>query len=138
MKFNEKLKKLYLLCPIRHTLFIISLSIIALHLALRNSAAAMKFISQNIVQPINQICTLLTSYFSFSVAELLIACLIIAFAVYLVYCLVLSYKNKKMLYMFLISAVTVITAIILLLLFLVDNGGNRGYICAYIDKSEYA
>ena len=111
MKFIEKLKKLYMLCPIRHTIFIISLMVIALHLALRNSAAAMKFISQNIVQPINQFCTMITSNFSFSVAELLIACLIIVFAVYLVYSLVLSYKNKKMLYMFLISAVTAITAI---------------------------
>jgi len=72
-------KTRYRLCPGRHLLVLGSMAVIVLHLLCRTSPAWMGWLSQRLVRPINHLCSRLSALLPFSLAELLIAGLILGF-----------------------------------------------------------
>ncbi|MBP3538311.1 MAG: DUF3810 domain-containing protein [Oscillospiraceae bacterium] len=96
---NKTVKKrgfaaIYKLCPAAHTVGLISLAVILLHLALRHNHALMVRLSDNVVQPIHHALAHFNSAVSFSVAELLIVCAVLFVLAELVLGVVLLLRRK--------------------------------------------
>ena len=105
------MKIVFLFCPVRHVLLLISAVLILLHLVLRRSYDIIHAIAINVVRPINQFCTKITSVFNFSIAEVFIAVLVIGFIAYLVYTVISCIKRQNTgiaLYRLFITALTMI------------------------------
>ncbi len=112
--YLDKLYRCFRLCPIRHSLLLLGLFGILLHLLSRRSPAWMRFVSRCVVQPINHMCSRISAVLPFSLAELLIVLGLLTLLVYLVWMLVTIVRRGeagKRLYRLaatLLSAVTVI------------------------------
>ena len=74
----------YMLCPVRHTLLLLSLALILLHLLTRPIRALNVWLSAVAVRPAHLWLSGLTGQVPWSVAELLIALLVFALGYYLV------------------------------------------------------
>ena len=97
------------ICPVRHILVILSALIILLHLLTRSGRLQMIWISNHVIRPIHKTLSVWTSHVPFSVAELLIALLVILAIVYLILqivSLIRKPERLKRLYRTLISFVT--------------------------------
>lgn len=97
------------ICPVRHILVILSALIILLHLLTRSGRLQMIWISNHVIRPIHKTLSVWTSHVPFSVAELLIALLVILAIVYLILQIIALIKKPerlKRLYRTLISFVT--------------------------------
>lgn len=82
METKEKKKSglaaFYRLCPVRHTLVLLSLLAIVFHLATRGSFAVNAALSEGFVRPVHKFMSRLTGLVPFSVAECMIAAAVIA------------------------------------------------------------
>ena len=104
------MKKVFSLCPVRHIILIISLLLILSHILLRKSYAAMKAVSA-VVREINQFCSKITSILPFSLAEFVIALLVLGFIYYLILSLIKSKGFALTAYKLIITAVTMVAAV---------------------------
>lgn len=105
------MKKLYSICPVRHVLLLASAVLILLHLILRKSYEVIHVIATSFVRPVNQLCTKITSVFSFSVAEFFIASLVMGGFAYLIFTVIICVKKKNFkiaLYRLFITVLTII------------------------------
>ena len=82
IKKKSRLRLLYGICPIRHTLTLAGLAVIALHLLLRDNHALMAWLSDRIIHPAHRILSRLCSHVPFSVAEVLICTFFISLIAY--------------------------------------------------------
>ena len=64
---------IFMLCPVRHGLILLSGLVILLHVLSRGSYAINRFMSERFVRPLHRLLSVLTAKIPFSVAELLIA-----------------------------------------------------------------
>ena len=72
------------ICPVRHVLLLLSLLVIAAYFLLRGNHDLMAFLSERFVRPCHRALGRATNAFSFSVAELIYALLIVAGLVYII------------------------------------------------------
>lgn len=82
---KHKLKEFYMLCPMAHTVGIVSAAVIVLHMLTRHNKGLMVKISENFVRPYHQTMAELLNSLPFSMAELLIwaaGVSVLAFVIY--------------------------------------------------------
>lgn len=94
-KVKNGLKAWYKLCPVRHTLILVSALVIAFHLLTRPLHALNVWLSENAVRPLHRWLSTVTGRVPFSIAELLIALLVVFLLVYLVSQLVDFFRKPK-------------------------------------------
>ena len=94
-KVKSGLRAWYKLCPVRHTLILVSALVILLHLLTRPLRALNVWLSERFVRPAHLWLSTQTGRVSFSVAELLIALLVVFLLVYLVSQLVDLFRKPK-------------------------------------------
>ncbi len=97
------------ICPVRYFLIVLSAVIILLHLLTRSGRLQMMWISDHAIRPIHRALSVWTSHVPFSVAELLIALLVILSIVYLVLQIIALFRKPdklKRVYKTLISFIT--------------------------------
>ena len=97
------------ICPVRYFLIVLSAVIILLHLLTRSGRLQMMWISDHAIRPIHRALSVWTSHVPFSVAELLIALLVILSIVYLVLQVIALFRKPdklKRVYKTLISFIT--------------------------------
>ena len=102
-------KSFFRICPLRHILILISAAVILLHLLLRSEKLQMIWISNHVIRPVHRFLAVLTSSIPFSLAELLIALLVILSVFYLVFQIVALIRRPekgKRIYRTLVSFVT--------------------------------
>lgn len=85
---EQKTKKLtfrdiFMLCPARHVLLLLSALIIAAQRLTRNDTALMNRLSQSVVRPLHRVLSRLTDRLPFSAAELLIAAAVLLTVTYI-------------------------------------------------------
>jgi len=102
------------ICPIRHTVVIVSAAVILLHRALRGSHALMSRLSQTFVRPLLRRLGERCAACSFSVAELLMAAAVTLAVVYILFCL--EHRSRRggflsRLYRFVLSFVSFALAV---------------------------
>ena len=85
----------YMLCPLRHTLILVSALVITIHLLTRPLRALNVWLSENAVRPAHRWLSTLTARVPFSVAELLIALLVFFLVFYLLSQLVNLFRKPK-------------------------------------------
>lgn len=73
------------ICPVRYIMIIISALVILLHLLTRSGRLQMVWISNHVIRPVHKMLSVWTSHVPFSVAELLIALLVILALFYIVW-----------------------------------------------------
>ncbi len=98
-----------MICPVRHFLIVISALAILLHVLTRSDRLQMVWISAHVIRPIHRTLSVWTSNVPFSVAELLIALLVILALVYIVLQIVALIRKPdklKRIYRTLISFLT--------------------------------
>lgn len=83
-----------MICPVTHTVALVSALVILLHFALRHKHTLMVTLSEKLVQPIHHALALFNSHVGFSVAELLIVCAVLFVIAELVWGLVLLLRCK--------------------------------------------
>ncbi len=113
-KVKSGLRAWYKLCPLRHTLILVSALVILLHLLTRPLRALNVWLSAQLVRPAHRWLSAQTGQVPFSVAELLIALLVVFLLVYLVSQLVNLFRKPKFflrLYRTLMTLVTLPLAI---------------------------
>lgn len=76
------------LCPARHVILFLSAALIAAYFALRQNAAVMLWVYENIVRPYHAVASALCGGVKFSVAGVLIAAAVLGAAAYAVYAVV--------------------------------------------------
>lgn len=79
---------IFALCPVRHTLLLVSLVLICAHLLTRQNHALCVYLSNNFVRPVHFVLTRFYAHVRFSVAELMIAAAVIAILIWLVLSLI--------------------------------------------------
>ena len=94
-KVKSGLRAWYKLCPLRHTLILVSALVILLHLLTRPLRALNVWLSAQLVRPAHRWLSAQTGRVPFSVAELLIALLVVFLLVYLVSQLVNLLRKPK-------------------------------------------
>lgn len=92
---KTKLKNFYKLCPIAHTVGLLSAFIIILHLLLRHNKVLMVKISENFVRPYHQAVAEILNGVHFSVAEVIIIFAGIGVIAYLIYGIVRLICQKE-------------------------------------------
>ena len=98
---KHKLKEFYMLCPMAHTVGIVSAAVIVLHLLTRHNKGLMVKISENFVRPYHQTMAELLNSLPFSMAELLIwaaGVSVLAFVIYGSVRIVIEKERLKRLY----------------------------------------
>ena len=80
-----KKHSLFALCPAAHLIALLGALVIALHLLFRHDSERMRALSEGFVQPLHHRLAALTAPLPFSLAELLIALLIVAVIVYIIF-----------------------------------------------------
>lgn len=116
-KTTEKksgLAAIFRLCPVRHIIALVSAVLIIVHLLLRGNHQVMVQISQSFVRPVLAGLARFTGLFPFSVAELMIALLVIGLLVFIPLSILRIVKGEnrlKQLYKFIISLVTLALAV---------------------------
>ena len=98
------------ICPFRHILIVLSILIIALHLLLRSGKPQMKWISQHVIRPLHRTLSVLTAGVPFSVAEFLIALLVIGAIIYLVWQIIAMVRRPERLKRLYKTVITYLTA----------------------------
>lgn len=94
-KVKSGLRAWYMLCPLRHTLILVSGAVILFHLLTRPLRALNVWLSAHMARPAHRWLSVQTGRVPFSVAELLIALLTIFLLVYLVSQLVNLFRKPK-------------------------------------------
>ena len=94
-KVKNGLGAWYKLCPVRHTLILVSALVIAFHLLTRPLHALNVWLSENAVRPAHRWLSTVTGRVPFSVAELLIALLVFSLLIYLSSQLVSFFSKPK-------------------------------------------
>lgn len=113
-KEKKGLRAWYSLCPLRHALILVSGAVILAHLLTRPLRALNVWLSAQLVRPAHRALSTLCGKLPFSVAELLIALLVLGLAVYLVSQLVNFFRKPRFflrLYRTLVTLVTLGLAI---------------------------
>ena len=87
-KRPSRLAAWFRLCPARHILALLSLTLLCVYLALRDNAAVMAAVSGGFVRPYHRLLTRLTGNLPFSLAECLIVAAVLAALGYTVWTLV--------------------------------------------------
>ncbi len=85
---KPSLRRWFRLCPVRHVLSLIGLAVIAAFHLLRQDKALMQTLSDGLVRPYHRAMSRLCSHLSVSVAEWLIALLVVAALVYIIFFIV--------------------------------------------------
>ncbi len=85
----------YKLCPVWHTIGLISGLIIILHLLTRHNKQLMKKIAAGFVQPYHQFMAKLCAKTEYSVAEIIILLAAVGVIAYLIYSIICLVKNKE-------------------------------------------
>lgn len=88
------LAAIFALCPAWHCLALVSAGFILLHLFTRGNKPLMSFLSENFVRPVHGFLARLCSFFSFSLAELLIYLALGGGAVYIIYSIFAVIRSK--------------------------------------------
>lgn len=94
-KTEAALKRIYRICPGRHTLLLVSGALVLLFLALRNNRELMRKLSDCAVRPLHRGLSVFCSRFPFSVGEMLIAAAVIFLLVCLFFFLRWIIKKPK-------------------------------------------
>ena len=96
IKLSEKAKKIYRMCPARHILLLISAAVIAFHFITRNDHALTSSLSISFIRPLHGFLAILNSRVPFSVAELLLAAVVLFAVVYLlIQIILLAVRNSR-------------------------------------------
>jgi hypothetical protein len=98
------------LCKARHILSILSLVIITAYFLMRENKGLMASISKALVQPYHRLAGRITSVVDFSVAEFLYLIVILAVLIYIIRAVILLIKRGERLKRAYLTAVTLITA----------------------------
>lgn len=93
-KKKSGLAAVYMLAPLRHSLLILSVLLILLHLAFRGNYTVMSAVSDGIARPYHRFMARLCSYVPFSVAEMLIALLVSGILVYIICAIVRLIRHE--------------------------------------------
>ena len=94
-KVKSGLRAWYRLCPLRHTLILVSGAVILLHLLTRPLRALNVWLSAHMVRPAHRWLAAQTGRVPFSIAELLIALLVVFLLVYIISQLVNLFRRPK-------------------------------------------
>lgn len=94
---NKKinLKSFYKLCPVSHTLGLISALVIIFHLLTRDNKALMVSMSENFVQPAHRALSHFFSHFEFSASEIIIYLAAVFVAGYVIWAIVRLVRGKE-------------------------------------------
>ena len=109
VKTKISVRSWFLLCPIRHVLCLLGLTVICAYFSLRQRRNVMQAISDRIVRPWHRMMSRLCSHVSFSVAEMLIALAVILAILYIVFFiirLIRSPQRWRRVYRFLLTCLT--------------------------------
>ncbi len=102
------------LCPVRHVLSLLGLSVIAAYFSLRTRQEVMQTLSDRLVRPWHRMMSRLCSHLPFSAAELLIALALILGSVYIICFIVQLIRRPQRLqriYRFLLTCLTAFAVI---------------------------
>ncbi len=89
------LAAIWRLCPVRHVLLLLGTLVIVLHLATRTNYAWNRTLSESFVRPLHRFLSRAADLLPFSLAELLIALLVIGTLVYIILELVRMIRRKE-------------------------------------------
>lgn len=103
------LSRLFRLCPVRHCLALAGALLLGVYVLLRRSERSMTALSEGFVRPLHRFLTRVTGVLPFSMAEVLIVCLVLCALAFLIYSLLRIFRRQerlKTVYRFVLTCLT--------------------------------